>query len=241
MFVVMFTRARNRSSKTEALYNIKLMHILGNFPSSINLKDLQNIKNSRRFGSWLCFRHQVKPRQLGPLKSANISIFPMDPTDLLVWFHLMTEAHSASGTKCVFKSFKLIYEGKCPRICISFMTHLHKKPLDKSCNMLFFHGEELLALDKTLSRRTIPCRLFTTACPILSASPHIWRSSFLEDSHAVWTRTHFTLDKYPFHLRLRTRHAVWTRTHLTRDKYPFQHSNQSRPGGQHSCLAFGRP
>jgi hypothetical protein len=36
------------------------MHMLGLFPSSFNLKR-NNCKNTRRFGSWLCFRHQVKP------------------------------------------------------------------------------------------------------------------------------------------------------------------------------------
>jgi hypothetical protein len=51
---------------------MKVMHILGHFPSSINLKQkdfrTKNFKTTRRFGSWLCFRHQV-----GPLERANLN------------------------------------------------------------------------------------------------------------------------------------------------------------------------
>jgi hypothetical protein len=40
---------------------IELKHIFGHFSSSINLNDF---KNTRRFGSWLCFRHQEEPYNL---------------------------------------------------------------------------------------------------------------------------------------------------------------------------------
>lgn len=42
---------------------ITLLHILGHLPSPLNLKNLQNFKNTYYFGSWLCFRHQVKTIQ----------------------------------------------------------------------------------------------------------------------------------------------------------------------------------
>jgi hypothetical protein len=50
----------------------------------------------------------------------------MDPTDQVVWFHL-TEAGPVSEM-CVFK---LIDKGKCPRICISLITHIRQEPSEK--------------------------------------------------------------------------------------------------------------
>jgi hypothetical protein len=39
----------------------------------------------------------------------------------------MTEAEPAPE---MLHFFKIANKGKCPRICISLMTHLHQKPLD---------------------------------------------------------------------------------------------------------------
>jgi hypothetical protein len=40
---------------------MKLMHVIGHFPSYFSFK---SFKNTRRFGSWLCFRYQVTPYKL---------------------------------------------------------------------------------------------------------------------------------------------------------------------------------
>jgi hypothetical protein len=56
---------------------------------------------------------------------SEISFIQMELTDLIVWFHLLMEADPAFEKLYVFK---VIGEGKCPRICISLMTHLHQNP-----------------------------------------------------------------------------------------------------------------
>jgi hypothetical protein len=46
----------------------------------------------------------IQPNQLGPLKKVNLnSFFPKDPTDYVVWFHLMMEAEPMSETSNVSK------------------------------------------------------------------------------------------------------------------------------------------
>jgi hypothetical protein len=44
----------------------------------------------------------------------------MDPTNEVVWFHLMMEAEPASGMLCVST---LTDKGKCPKICISLINN----------------------------------------------------------------------------------------------------------------------
>jgi hypothetical protein len=62
------------------------------------------VKGNQRFGSWLCFRHQVKEWNvlcMGPLHVDNTcpwSGIEIYPTECALYFYLMMEAEPTSET-----------------------------------------------------------------------------------------------------------------------------------------------
>lgn len=111
-----------------ALYvSINLIHIIKDFPSSIQLK-------TQRFRSCICFHRQAKPYNVitwAQLKSNSRSeiSFSSGPKWLCGAFS------PDNGIRANFQDvvFKAKDKGESPIIFISLMSHLRQKPLDKSC------------------------------------------------------------------------------------------------------------